>query len=103
MSAPHDVLSQLLSAAQADSLDDVGTKVWAAASAALGGVMGAIPGLEGVDGRLVMPDEVSGEYSAPHLVAPLEISTDKDETATAYIVFDTSAAAVALGSEADDP
>lgn len=103
MSAPHDVLAQLLSAAQADSLDGVATNVWTAASAALGGVLGAIPGIEGVDGRLVMPEEVAGEYTAPHLVAPVEVSTDKDETAVAYLVFDTAAAAAALGSEADDP
>ena len=103
MSAPHDVLAQLLSAEQADALDPVGTRTWAAAARVLGGVLGAVPGLEAVDARLVMPDEVTNEYASPHLVAPLEVTTDKEQSALAYLVVETAAAAVALGSEADDP
>ncbi len=102
MSAPHDVLVQLLSPAQADTLDGIGTAAWATASAALKAVFGSVAGLEDIDGRLVMPDEIVDEFKAPHLVAPLEVSTNQEQTALAYIVVTTSEAAAALGSQADD-
>jgi flagellar motor switch protein FliN/FliY len=103
MSAPLEVLVQLLSQVQADALGGVGSNTWATASAALNAVFGSLPTLEQVDGRLVMPDEIAGEFGDPHLVVPLEISTDHDQTALAYAVMSTSLAAAALDSEADDP
>ena len=102
MTAPHEVLAQLLSAAQADSLDASGKRAWAAASGALRTILGNAPTALGVDGRLVMPDEIAGEFAAPHLVAPLELSTSHDQTATAYLVIPTSETAAALNSEAED-
>lgn len=103
MSAPHEVLSQLLSAAQADTLDSTGASVWASAAQTLQSVLGSLPSLQEVDGRLVMPDEIVGEFSDPHLVVPLELSTSKDQSATAYLVARTAVAAMFLDSQADDP
>src|SRR5690348_14316892 len=103
MSEPHDVLSQLLSPAQADALDRAGAETWEAAAGVLRTVFGSLPGAADLEARLVMPEEVAGEYTAPHLVAPLELSTDDDQSATAYLVLDTGLAAIALGSEADEP
>ena len=103
MSAPHEVLSQLLSAAQADTLDSAGASVWASAAQTLQSVLGSLPSLQEVDGRLVMPDEIVGEFSDPHLVVPLELSTSKDQSATAYLVARTAVAAMFLDSQADDP
>ena len=102
MSAPHEVLSQLLSAAQADTLDSAGASVWASAAQTLQSVLGSLPSLQEVDGRLVMPDEIVGEFSDPHLVVPLELSTSKDQSATAYLVARTAVAAMFLDSQADD-
>lgn len=103
MSAPHEVLSQLLSAAQADTLDSAGSSVWASASATLQSLLSSSSSLQEVDGRLVMPDEIVGEFSDPHLVVPFELSTSKDQTATAYLVASTAIAAMFLDSQADDP
>lgn len=103
MSAPHEVLSQLLSAAQADTLDSAGASVWASAAQTLQSLLSAAPSLQDVDGRLVMPDEISGAFSEPHLVVPLELSTSTEQTATAYLVIGTAAAAQFLDSQADDP
>lgn len=103
MSAPHEVLSQLLSAAQADTLDSAGASVWASAAQTLQSVLGSLPSLQEVDGRLVMPDEIVGEFSDPHLVVPLELSTSKEQSATAYLVARTAVAAMFLDSQADDP
>ena len=103
MSAPHDVISQLLSGGQADSLDSTGTRVWASAAQTLQSVLGSLPALREVDGRLVMPDEIVNEFADPHLVVPLELSTSKDQTATAYLVAPTAVAAMFLNSQADDP
>jgi flagellar motor switch protein FliN/FliY len=103
MSTPHEVLSQLLSPAQADSLQQVGSNGWDAAVGALAAVLGGAPTFDEPNARLVMPDEVVGEYAAPHLVVPLEVSTDNDQSALAYFILDTAAAAAALQSEADDP
>jgi flagellar motor switch protein FliN len=103
MSAPHEVLAQLLSAAQADSLDDTGKRAWSAASGALRTILGNAPAILGVDGRLVMPEEVSGEFASPHLVVPLELTTANDQSASAYMIIPTADAAAALNSGADDP
>ena len=103
MTAPHEVLAQLLSAAQADSLDDTGKRAWSAAAGALRTILGSAPSALGVDGRLVMPEEISGEFATPHLVAPLDLSTNQDQSATAYLILPTAETAAALNSEADDP
>lgn len=103
MPAPHDVLSQLLSAAQADTLDSAGASVWAAAAQTFQSVLGSAPSLVETDGRLVMPDEIIGEFADPHLVVPLELSTSQDQAATAYLIVPTAVAAMFLDSQADDP
>jgi len=103
MPAPHDVLSQLLSTAQADALGSTGASVWASIEQTLQSVLGSVPALQEVDGRLVMPDEIIGEFGEPHLVVPLDLSTSKDQTATAYLVVPTGVAAMFLDSQADDP
>lgn len=103
MSAPHEILAQLLSPAQADTLDDAGRRAWTAAAGALRTILGSLPDAVGADARLVMPEEVTREFAAPHLVVPLELSTDQDQTATAYLTLPTAEAAKALNSEADDP
>ena len=103
MPAPHEVLSQLLSAAQADSLASTGASVWASTAQTLQVVLSSAPSLQEVDGRLVMPDEITGEFADPHLVVPLELSTSKDQSATAYLIVPTAVAAMFLDSQADDP
>jgi flagellar motor switch protein FliN len=50
-----------------------------------------------------MPDEIAGEFEDGHLVVPLDISTNQDQTATAYLVLPTAIAAIYLDSTADDP
>lgn len=103
MSDPTEVLGQLLSPAQAVTLDATGRDAWTVAASALQAFQGATPSLAGVDGRLVMPDEITGEFSRPHLAIPLELSTDQDQAATAYLVLETAATAAYLESQADNP
>lgn len=103
MSDPSEVLGQLLSPSQATTLDATGSQVWTTAAAALQALQGAAPALTGLDGRLVMPDEVTGEFARPHLAVPLELSTNQDQAATAYLVIETAPAAAYLESQADNP
>ncbi len=103
MSDPAEVLGQLLSPAQAVTLDATGRDAWSAAASALRALQGAHPSISGVDGRLVMPAEITGEFTRPHLAIPLELSTDQDQAATAYLVIETAAAAAYLESRADNP
>ena len=56
MPDPHEILTQLLSPAQADSLDRVGAAVWGTAADALQTLLGSLPSFAEADGRLVMPD-----------------------------------------------
>ncbi len=103
MSEPQEVLSQLLSPAQAETLDATGRESWQAAAAALAAIQGAAPAFAEASARLVMPDEITKEFAEPHLSVPLELSTDQDQTAMAYLVVPTSIAAAFLASQADNP
>ncbi len=103
MSNPHEILTQLLSPAQADALIRGGRDAWNATATALGAILGAQPKVGQVDARLVMPDEIAGEFADPHLVAPVELSTEQDQTALAYLVLPTAVAAMFFDSQADDP
>ncbi len=103
MSEPLEILAQLLSPAQAETLDATGRESWGAASASLGSIQGGAPAISGLEARLVMPDEITGEFSEPHLLVPLELSTDQDQTGTAYLVAPTRLAAAFLDSQADNP
>lgn len=103
MPAPYDVLTQLLSRAQAEALNGGGQRSWDAASTALNAILGALPAVSDLDGRLVMPEEVAGTFGDPHLAMPLEVSTDQDQTALAYLILPTAVAAAFLDSQADNP
>ncbi len=103
MPNPHEILTQLLSPAQAGTLSQGGRDAWDASAAALGTVLGALPGISEAEARLVMPDEIAGEFATPHLVAPVELSTDQEQTAFAYLVLPTAIAAAFFNSQADDP
>lgn len=103
MPNPREILTQLLSPAQADALDQGGRSIWDATAIALGAILGSSPSAAGVDARLVMPDEITGEFGDPHLVAPVELSTDQDQAAFAYLVLPTAPAAAFFDSQADDP
>ncbi len=103
MPTPHEILSQLLSGAQADTLDATGAEGWAAAAAALEAFQGAAPTVSEVDAHLVMPDEITGRFGDPHLAVTLELSTNQDQTGTAYLVVPTAIAAMFLDSQADNP
>ncbi|MCK9517953.1 MAG: flagellar motor switch protein FliN [Dehalococcoidia bacterium] len=103
MSDPKSVLTQLLSPAQAESLQGAGRSTWATAAATLESLVGAAPMLADVAARLVMPDEIADEFEEPHLVLPLELTTDLDQQAMAYLVAPTSIAALFFDSMADDP
>src|SRR5438094_5887804 len=103
MAAPRDVLAQLLSAPQAETLQATGVAAWRAAVDTLTAFLSAAPGIGEIDGRLVMPDEIAGEFADPHLVLPVGLSTDRDESATAYAIMPTLVAAIFFDSTADDP
>lgn len=103
MPAPYDVLAQLLSPAQADTLDATGKSAWATASAKLAAVLSETLEVSALNARLVMADEIAGEFEAPHVIAPLEITTEQDQSATAYLILPTALAALVLNSQADDP
>lgn len=103
MSEPQEVLSQLLSPAQAETLQATGNEAWAAAAAALKAFQGSAPAFSEMEASLVMPDEITGKFTEPHITIPLELSTDQDQLATAYLSVPTSVAAVFLDSQADNP
>ncbi|MCE7928275.1 MAG: flagellar motor switch protein FliN [Chloroflexi bacterium CFX7] len=103
MPDPREILTQLLSPAQADSLDQGGRRIWEATATALGAILGASPSAARLDARLVMPDEITGEFGDPHLVVPVELSTDQEQTAFAYLILPTAPAAKFFDSQADDP
>jgi flagellar motor switch protein FliN len=103
MSDPKDVLAQLLSPAQAEVLDSVGRAAWRSIAATLESLAGDAPTAAEVDGRLVMPDEIVDEYGDAHLVLPLQIATDRDQTATAYAIANTAIMAMYFDTMADDP
>ncbi len=103
MAEPVDVLAQLLSPQQAATLDALGRAAWDAAARALAVIQGEPPTPSLRDARLVMPDEIAGNFGDPHLAVPLELSTDNDQSATAYLVLPTTPAAAYLQTEADNP
>src|SRR5689334_5475246 len=103
MSEPTEVLSQLLSPQQAETLEATGSQGWATVASALQAFQGALSSFSEVDASLVMPDEIIKRFAEPHLALPLELSTDQDQTATAYLVLPTAPAAAFLGSQADNP
>jgi flagellar motor switch protein FliN len=103
MTSPHEVLTQLLSPSQGDTLSAAGGDAWEAAVSALGAIFDSAPGIGDLDGRLVMPDEIAGEFEHRHLVLPISLSTRQDQSAVAYIVLPTAEAAAFFNSEADSP
>lgn len=103
MPAPYDVLAQLLSPAQADTLDATGKSVWSTTAAKLAAVLSETVEVSALNARLVMADELTAEFAAPHLIAPLEVTTEAEQSATAYLVLPTALAALVLNSQADDP
>ncbi|MGE0600535.1 MAG: flagellar motor switch protein FliN [Dehalococcoidia bacterium] len=103
MSEPQEVLSQLLSPAQATTLSATGEETWTTAAAALEAFQGSAPLFSEVEASLVMPDEITGKFADPHIAIPLELSTDQDQAATAYLVVPTPVAAIFLDSQADNP
>jgi flagellar motor switch protein FliN/FliY len=102
VTTPHEVLTQLLSPAQADTLQAVGLAVWRAVANSIAQAGGDEPTPREVNARLVMPDEIASEFEDPHLVVPIQVTTDRDQTALAYLVIPTAIAAMFLDSEADD-
>lgn len=103
MSEPREVLSQLLSPAQGETLAATGLESWTSAANALQALQGALPVISEVDASLVMPDEIIKNFSDAHLTVPLELSTNQDQTATAYLVLPTALSAMYLDSQADNP
>lgn len=103
MAEPVEVLAQLLSPQQAATLDALGRAAWQTAARALGVIQGEPPAVTLGEARLVMPDEIAGSFADPHLAVPLELSTDDDQSATAYLVLPTAPAAAYLQTEADNP
>ncbi|MEO8538295.1 MAG: flagellar motor switch protein FliN [bacterium] len=102
MPEPREILSQLLSSAQAETLNATGLEGWSTAAAALQAFQGALPTVSEVDAKLVMPDEITSAFGDPHLAIPLELSTDQDQTGVAYLVVPTALAAMFLDSQADN-
>lgn len=102
MSDPRLVLSQLLSPAQAETLDAGARELWATAAAALEAALNTAPTLADVTGRLAMPEELVGDFAEPHIVLPIEVSTEREQSADAYLVLPTPLAAMFLDSQADE-
>ncbi len=102
MARPHDVLAQLLSTQQADVLAIIGERSWEAISRVLDAVMDAAPEITASDGKLVMPDEIIGDYSSSHIVAPIRLDTQRDQTAMAYVIFPTLEIATFLDAASGD-
>ncbi len=103
MADPVEILAQLLSPQQAATLDTVGRRAWEAAARALQHIQGSAPVVTLGQARLVMPEEIQGEFAEPHLAIPIELSTDNDQSAVAYLVLPTAPAAACLQTEADNP
>lgn len=103
MSDPKAVVSQLLSPVQADTLAATATAAWETIASTLQGLLGALPAISEVEGRLVMPDELLAAFGEPHLVLPLELTTARDQSATAYAIAPTATAALFFQSVAEDP
>ncbi len=103
MGDPKQVVSQLLSASQAETLARFATAAWQSVSKALEQAFGSPVSLAGTDCLLLMAEEAAGRLPARHLAAPLELTTTDDRSATAFLFADTEGAAKALGSEADAP
>ena len=102
MSTPYEVLSELLSPAHGTTLQAAGESAWNQATGALASIFGDAPTIAELDARLVMPDEIAGEFKGQHLVLPVEASTNQDQNATAWMVVGTANAAKFLNSEADN-
>jgi flagellar motor switch protein FliN/FliY len=103
MADPVETLAQLLSPQQAATLEEVGRRAWQAATRALQAIQGAAPSISLGEARLVMAEEIASEFGDPHLAVPIELSTDNDQSATAYLVLPTAPAAAYLQTEADNP
>ncbi len=103
MSTPYEVLEQLLSTAQAQTLDAAGKDAWQNAASALESISGESPSVAELAPRLAMPDELVDDFADDHLVLPIELSTSQDQSATAYLVLPTPIAALFFDSTADDP
>ena len=103
MANPHDVLAQLLSEQQADSLTAIAGSSWLAMTRVLSALLDGAPSLEATDARLVMPDEIVGDYRNRHLVVPVDLTTDLDQNATAYAIFPTEAVAAFFDVSSEDP
>jgi flagellar motor switch protein FliN len=103
MSDPREALAQLLSESQAEVLAEGAAGIWESVASALAAILGSAPEFQELDARIVMPDEIGGEFEDGHLVAPLSVTTDHDQSATAYLVVNTGLGAIFLESQADEP
>lgn len=102
MSTPQQIITELLSSEKATTLDRAAHESWQAAAGALAGVLGSAPGIDELEGRLVMPEEVSGDFADPHIVSPLVLSAN-GATASAYLVVPAAEAATLLGGDPEQP
>lgn len=103
MASPKEIIAQLLSPAQAETLAATGDAVWQAAAELFGQSSGSVPGLGEPQGRLVMPEEVIDEYTGAHLVLPISITTDQEQSATAYAIALTADLGAYFGVDGVDP
>lgn len=102
MANPHDVLAQLLSENQADILSTLGESSWQAISGVLSAVLDSAPMLDSADGRLVMPDEIAGNYAQRHIAIPIHLSAGPEQEATAFVTFPTDSIAAFFEIDTDD-
>src|SRR6185503_8509277 len=82
--------------------DEIGRAAWREAAVAIGAVLGGSPAINAVDARLVMPEEIAGEFEARHLVQTFQATNDAEHAATGYVVAVTADLAAFLGALADD-
>jgi flagellar motor switch protein FliN len=93
MAELHPALEQLLSPVRAASLQAATEDAWDGIARMLGAILGAEPAFAATSARLVMPDEVTGEFEDAHLVLPLELAAATGVASGAWFVLPASEAA----------
>jgi len=92
MSQPGSVVQQLLSEPQARAAAELANDAWTGLSRMIAAIAGADAELVEPGARLVMPDEIAGEFADQHLVLSIGLVGMGLGTEDAWIVVGTSLA-----------
>lgn len=103
MPQPAPVFEQLLSPPQTRSLEALASDAWGGAGRLLGAILGADPALVDPGARLVMPDEIAGEFGDPHIVIHLGLAGTAAPAGSALVVLGASLASRFVDAGGADP